>query len=76
MLIEINLISINFNLIKNIQLEFLIIQTFQTMALDSLETSHPINFELNNPNELTVLFDAISYHKVINKRIHLFKVKY
>ena len=39
-------------------------QTFQTMVSDSLESSHPISFELNNPKDLTILFDAISYHKV------------
>jgi len=38
------------------------------MVSDSSEKSHPISFELNNPSELTILFDAISYHKVSFKK--------
>ncbi len=50
------------------KLDFLLLQTFQTMVSDSSEKSHPISFELNNPSELTILFDAISYHKVSFKK--------
>ena len=33
------------------------------LALDSLETSHPINVEVNHPNQISEIFDAISYRK-------------
>ena len=33
------------------------------MSLDGLENSHPIESEVRNPNEVSQLFDAISYEK-------------
>ncbi len=33
------------------------------MSLDGLENSHPIESEVNNPDEVSQLFDAISYSK-------------
>ena len=33
------------------------------MVLDSLESSHPINVEVNDPAEISSLFDLISYDK-------------
>lgn len=33
------------------------------MVKDSLQSSHPINFKVNNPSEIGGLFDGISYDK-------------
>ena len=33
------------------------------MSLDSLEGSHPIRFNVNDPKEINSLFDSISYEK-------------
>lgn len=35
---------------------------------DSLETSRPINLEVNTPEEISSLFDVISYEKGTNKK--------
>jgi len=35
------------------------------MVLDSSIKSRPISVTVNNPNEINLLFDAISYEKVI-----------
>ena len=37
------------------------------MVKDSYELSHPINVNVINPNEITSLFDSISYDKVNSK---------
>jgi aminopeptidase N len=34
------------------------------LDLDSLEGSHPISVEVNDPSEINALFDKISYDKV------------
>ena len=34
-----------------------------TLVADSFETSHPISVEVNEPNEISAIFDAISYDK-------------
>ncbi len=34
------------------------------MVKDSYERSHPIKVDVINPNEITSLFDSISYDKV------------
>lgn len=36
---------------------------------DSLESSHPISVEVNDPKEINSLFDSISYSKVLNPYI-------
>ena len=35
------------------------------MEIDSLESSHPIEVEVNNPEQIGEIFDAISYSKGI-----------
>ena len=37
------------------------------MHIKSLESSHPINVEVNNPKQINYIFDAISYDKVTKK---------
>ena len=37
-----------------------------SLVQKSLETSHPISVDVNNPKEINYIFDAISYDKVIN----------
>lgn len=34
------------------------------METDSLESSHPVSVEVNDPGEIGAIFDAISYDKV------------
>lgn len=34
------------------------------MVKDSLESSHSINVDVNDPNEINSLFDSITYDKV------------
>jgi puromycin-sensitive aminopeptidase len=43
--------------------EFLNADTGSAFSLDSLKNSHPIEQEVNNPDEIGALFDAISYSK-------------
>ncbi|CAF0998437.1 unnamed protein product, partial [Brachionus calyciflorus] len=45
-------------------LEYFFVQKLSVMELDSLESSHPVKFEVNDPNEINSLFDEISYDKV------------
>ena len=33
------------------------------MVDDSLESSHPINVDVNDPSEISAIFDSISYEK-------------
>jgi aminopeptidase 2 len=33
------------------------------MEVDSLESSHPINTQVNNPNEINSIFNTITYDK-------------
>ena len=40
------------------------------MVKDSLESSHPVSVEVNNPKEINFIFDSISYDKV-NKENNL-----
>lgn len=35
----------------------------QGLGLDGMRSSHPIDIEVNNPNEINQIFDAISYSK-------------
>lgn len=43
--------------------EFLNADTASAFSLDGLKNSHPIEQEVNNPDEIGALFDAISYSK-------------
>lgn len=50
---------------------------FSAMQLDSVSTSHAISVEVNNPSEITEIFDSITYGKVISiLLISLFLFKY
>ena len=42
---------------------FLVDDLQPVLRLDSLENSHPIIQEVNNPDQITELFDTISYSK-------------
>ena len=39
------------------------------MGLDSLESSHPISIVVNHPDEISEIFDQISYEKGKNDHI-------
>lgn len=41
------------------------------MVKDSLESSHPINVEVNDPNEINSLFDDITYSKVKQRFLNI-----
>jgi glutamyl aminopeptidase len=45
------------------QTEFLVKDLQPVIKLDSLTSSHPIIQEVNNPDQITELFDSISYGK-------------
>jgi hypothetical protein len=45
-------------------LDYFLVHKLDCMNKDSLESSHPINTEVNDPNEINSLFDEISYDKV------------
>ena len=42
---------------------FCIDNTYDTMELDALETSHPISVKVKHPDEINEIFDRISYGK-------------
>ena len=42
---------------------FCIDNTYDTMNLDSLQTSHPISARVKHPDEINEIFDRISYGK-------------
>ena len=44
--------------------QFVITNMQRSMHLDQLANSHPISVVVKNPNEISSLFDDISYHKV------------
>lgn len=44
-------------------LDFFKVQTSQAMVIDSFESSHPVSVEVNDPSEISSLFDLISYFK-------------
>ena len=52
------------NKIKFKKLDYFYVHSADTMVKDSLESSHAINVEVNNPNEINSLFDDITYNKV------------
>ncbi len=43
--------------------QFVIENLQYVFGIDALETSRPINIEVNTPEEISSLFDAISYEK-------------
>ena len=47
--------------------QFVIENLQYVFGVDALETSRPINIEVNTPAEISSLFDAISYEKGKNK---------
>ncbi len=46
------------------KLDYFFVQHLSAFVLDSLETSHPIKVDVNDPDEISSLFDEISYDKV------------
>ena len=36
---------------------------YEAFSLDSLESSHPISVVVNNPDQISEIFDTISYKK-------------
>jgi len=55
-------------------LEFFFVQKLSTFVLDSLESSHPISVEVNDPSEINSLFDTISYDKVKKTQKNIFNI--
>ena len=45
--------------------QFVIENLHSVFGIDGLETSRPINLEVNTPSEIEALFDGISYEKGI-----------
>lgn len=45
------------------------------MVKDSLESSHSINMDVNDPNEINSLFDSITYDKVYKLEKSFFNKK-
>lgn len=48
---------------KKTKLDFFFSDKIDVMETDSLESSHPINTQVNNPNEINAIFDTITYDK-------------
>ena len=46
------------------KLEYFFVQHLNAFRMDSLETSHAISVDVNDPTEVGSLFDEISYDKV------------
>ena len=44
-------------------------------GIDALESSRPINLEVNTPAEINQMFDAISYEKGTTKNFRLQKLR-
>ena len=44
--------------------QFVLSNIQRSMHLDQLANSHPISVVVQNPDEISSLFDDISYHKV------------
>jgi aminopeptidase N len=47
--------------------QFIIENLQYVFGIDALETSRPINIEVNTPAEINSMFDAISYEKGITE---------
>lgn len=46
------------------------------LELDATLSSHPIVQTVNTPDEITSIFDAISYNKVITEHVYQDIIKY
>lgn len=46
------------------KIDYFIVEKMSSMVKDSLESSHPISVDVNDPNEINSIFDDISYDKV------------
>ena len=47
----------------NMWTDFILSDTFRGQSLDSLESSHPVEVNITDPDEIRSIFDAISYSK-------------
>ena len=45
------------------KLDYFFVQNLRSLTLDSLESSHPIREDVNNPDEINEIFDTITYGK-------------
>lgn len=43
--------------------QFTVTDLHYVFAIDALESSRPIDFQVNTPDEINQMFDAISYEK-------------
>ena len=50
--------------------QFTVTDLHYVFGIDALESSRPIDFEVNTPDEINQMFDAISYEK---GKPHLYK---
>lgn len=48
--------------------QFVVHELQDVFSLDALESSHQISVEVEHPDEISEIFDRISYEKGINKR--------
>ncbi len=53
--------------------QFTVTDLHYVFGIDALESSRPIDFEVNTPDEINQMFDAISYEKGKNTRT-LFRI--
>ena len=51
------------NSLFSLKLEYFVVTRLNVYFEDSLETSHPISVSVNDPTEISALFDSISYDK-------------
>lgn len=40
--------------------------TVSVFEFDALKSSHPVSVQINNPNQISSIFDRISYDKGVN----------
>jgi len=43
--------------------QFVVVDMHYVFGVDALESSRPINFQVNTPSQINQMFDAISYEK-------------
>ncbi|PAV59165.1 hypothetical protein WR25_24593 [Diploscapter pachys] len=60
------------DLVTMIWLHFVNDQLAEGLRLDSLRSSHPIEVEIDNPNELDEIYDAITYAKSNSKGLRIY----
>ena len=53
----------NINQKNNKKLDSFFSDKIEALEVDSLESSHPINTQVNDPNEINSIFDTITYDK-------------